>query len=99
MREKTLAHPGVQRFIHGVEKGTHRDDAIVRYHYNPELDMHEHTTVVPSVAAMLEGQARTVVMGSPKPAERVTESQIKQARRQLLKRREDAKAIAGVISG
>ena len=61
--------------------------------------MHEHTTVVPSVMAMLEGQARTVVMGSPKPVDRVTDSQIKQARRQLFKRREDAKSIAGVISG
>ena len=99
MRERALAHPGVHRFILGVENGTHRDDAIVRYHYNPEKDMHEHTTVVPSVMAMLEGQARTVVMGSPKPVDRVTDSQIKQARRQLLKRREDAKSIAGVISG
>lgn len=99
LRERTLAHAGVQRFIHGVESGTHRDDAIVHYHYNPELDMHEHTSVVPSVKAMLDGQARTVVMGSPKPVERVSDTQIKQARRQLLKRREDAKAIAGVISG
>ena len=99
MREKTLAHPGVHRFILGVESGTHRDDAIVRYHYNPEKDMHEHTTVVPSVMAMLDGQARTMAMGSPKPVDRVTDSQIKQARRQLLKRRDDAKAIAEVING
>ena len=97
MRERALDHPGVHRFILGVEDGTYRDDAIVRYHYDPEKDVHEQATVVPSVMAMLEGQARTIVMG--KPVNRATDAQRKEARRQLLKRRDDVKAIAGVISG
>ena len=97
LREKALSHPGVHRFILGVESGTYRDDAIVRYHYNPEKDMHEQATVVPSVMAMLEGQKRTMVMGAP--VNRATDAQRKEARRQLLKRRDDAKAIAEVISG
>ena len=73
MRERALDHPGVHRFILGVEDGTYRDDAIVRYHYDPEKDVHEQATVVPSVMAMLEGQARTIVMG--KPVNRATDAQ------------------------
>lgn len=109
LRERTLAYPAVHRFITGVESGEYRDDSIVHYHYNPESDEHRALTVVGSVEDMLRRQKRTVIMGDPKPVEkpveqsrvikRVTDEQRKEARRLLKKAKDDAKAIAGVVTG
>lgn len=135
VRERVLSSPGVHRFITGVESGEYRDDAIVRYRYNPAKDQHELRVVLESVGAMLEGQRRTVIMGNPKssreinlpPSEvaalereleklpafideqrrfpnpalvvkRVSDEQMREARRQMLKRKKDARAIAEVIN-
>lgn len=95
LREKALSYPGVHRFVLGVEDGTYQDDAIAHYHYDPEKEQHGYTTVVSSVATMLADQARTFPMG--KPVSRVTDEKKKKVRRQLLKRRDEAKAIAEVI--
>lgn len=96
MQQKILSMPEVHRFILGVESGEYRDDAITRYHYNPEKDVHGWEVVFPSVAALLDAQSRTFVPA--KATERVTQKEMNQARQKLLEANADAKAIAGVIA-
>lgn len=94
-RQRVLAMPGVHRFVLGVESGQYRDDAIVRYHYDPENDIHGQTTIVHSVTEMLSSQARTFI---PPVVQRATDGQRKKAFRELRKRRDEAKAIAEVVN-
>lgn len=94
MRDRVLAMPGVHRFMLGVESGQYRDDAIVRYHYNPETDVHGQTTIVPSVAALLAEQSRTFPIGQVRAATKTT----KKVRKLLDKATDDAKAIAEVVA-